>query len=400
MNRKLLFIHYAIIDKEGFGRTFMFAREMAKMGHQVTFLTTLPSSRFAWPYHTETRDNVKLLAFPDILPDNFRRTGFVFFSALLKLVYLIGNHNFDLVHSDTGHRPSAAIPSVFCQLVYRIPHVTEWWDDFGRGGQFDDKSFFKKLTHGFYDLYFQKPFIKLSSHTVVLSHYLKAKAMQWGVPENKITILHGGADDLKIPFSPNSSAAKSKKGIPPDTFTFGFIGMNSGELRDILPFIEAVVRLKDRFPINWFTTGGTLSPEFKKQYGIGTELHEFGWQSYDDYAVSLSAADAFILIQQDTNGNLARWPNKLGDYLAAGRLVLCNPVGDMAELMTAHPKAFVRTENNTESIMSQIEWMMDNKEELVGQRSSIRYISETKYSWKSKSSELLDIYTKLIDREN
>ena len=65
---KILFSHYAIIDKEGFGRSFMLAKEMAILGNEVTFLTSLSQSEFVFPYKKEIRDDVLIIAFPDIVP--------------------------------------------------------------------------------------------------------------------------------------------------------------------------------------------------------------------------------------------------------------------------------------------------------------------------------------------
>ena len=99
-----------MIDKEGFGRTFSLAKEVALMNNEVVLITTQPFKEFKFPFKEEIRDSVKIISFPDILPSNFRRTGFGIFSAFLKVLYLIKHHKYDIVHSDTGHRPSAAFP--------------------------------------------------------------------------------------------------------------------------------------------------------------------------------------------------------------------------------------------------------------------------------------------------
>ena len=47
---KILFSNYGILDKEGFARIFMLAKELVALNNEVTFLTTLPSKYFIFPY--------------------------------------------------------------------------------------------------------------------------------------------------------------------------------------------------------------------------------------------------------------------------------------------------------------------------------------------------------------
>ncbi len=89
------------------------------------------------------------------------------------------------------------------------------------------------------------------------------------------------------------------------------------------------MELRNEKKITWFTTGRKLSQETKQKYNIGNELYEFGWVDYKIYSEVLSCADLFLLLQKDNNINKARWPNKVGDYLAAGRPILVNKMGEL-----------------------------------------------------------------------
>jgi glycosyltransferase involved in cell wall biosynthesis len=393
---KVLFIHYAIIDREGFGRTFKLAREIASLGNSVVFVTTQANSRRKFPFRVEYRENVKIVSFPELLPEKFSRTGFGFFSAILKVLYLIRRHQFDIVHSDTGHRPSAAIPAFFLQFIFRIPHVMEWWDYFGRGGQFDDKSLFKKITQGYYDILFQPCLLKSATGIIVLSEFLKQKALDLKIPGEKIRIVNGGADTSRINFSAENEKLKKRNDILPESLTFGFIGMNRGEFNDLIPFIRAINKLKNELPINWFTTGGIISTELKNKYNISSELIEFGWQDYDSYINSIGCADVFILIQKENIMNEARWPNKIGDYLAAGRMILTNPVGEIKTMVNRFPEVFITSDYNEEDIIAKIKTIYKNKTEIVRKGAEVRRIAESEMSWNLKAIQVLELYDQIL----
>lgn len=395
---KLIFIHYAIVDKEGFGRTFKLAKEVALLNNQVVFITTQPFKEFKFPFKVEYRDNVKIISFPDILPDNFRRTGFGLFSTFLKVLYLIKHRKFDIVHSDTGHRPSAAIPALLLQLIFNVPHVTEWWDFFGKGGQFDEKSFFKKITFGFYDLLIQKPFLKISNGVIPLSAFLKDKALGYKIPLNKILLLNGGADIDGIKYHNNNEYLKIKYGIPKDSLTFGFIGMNSGEIKDLTPFLEALQKIKNEINVNWFTTGGLISGKIKHEFEIGDELKEFGWQDYDTFTECISCADVFLLLQNANIMNKARWPNKLGDYVAAGRLTLTNPVGEIVRVNVECSEIFNVVTFNTDDLTKKIRELYIDRRNLLSKGKIVREVAEKKLSWKNRATELVHFYSYILNK--
>lgn len=393
---KILFSHYAIIDKEGFSRSFMLARELATLGNDVTFLTSLPANRLAFPYYKEVREKVKIIAFPDIVPNFMRRTGFGFLSAILKTFYILFN-KFDIYHSDAGHRPSGGIPILFKKVFVKLIYIAEWWDCFGKGGQFDSKKGIRKFTHGYYDLIFDLPEKKSADGVVCLSNGMCERAKKLKVNKN-ITVITGGSDVKSIAFYPNCDF-KKKYNVPTSSLTFGFVGMNRGEVFDIIPFIKAVKELRESgFDITWFTTGGFIPEILKNEYGIGQELIEFGWVDYKYYPEILSCADCFILLQKEDLKSYTRWPNKVGDYLAAGRPILTNPFGEIERIITNQEDFFFTIQYNVDSTVKKIQDIYRNRPD-HNLRYRIRKYSENEFSWNKKAQQLLSFYNKVLKDE-
>jgi len=398
MALRVLFCHYAVVNKEGFGRTFMLARELAFKGHNVTLLTVFPAgSRKIFP-ETEIRDKVRLVIFPDVLPDFLRRTGFGVLSLFLKFFY-VSNKPFDVVHADNGHRPSGGWPARLNRRLYRSVYVTEWWDFFGKGGQFDDLSFVKKITKGYYDRLSEVADKRNADFVVTLSEAMKVRAIELGIPNSKLRVINGGSDVRRIEYIAHTRA-RERFGIPRDAIVFGFIGMNEGEFNDLIPFVEAVRMLKNKLPIVWFTTGRPLSVALKKQYEIGEELIELGWLDYEKYSEAISCADVFLLTQIDNSLNKTRWPNKVGDYLAAGRIILTNPVGDIAHFIRYYPDVFVNCGFSSQSVADEIMRIYSIKNNLIALGQRARELAENAMSWTSKADELESIYIALVKHKN
>lgn len=389
---KILFSHYAVIDKEGFGRSFMLARELARLGHDVIFLTSQPTSSFFFPFRKEIRNKVKILSFPDIVPSFMLRTGFGFLSVIMKAIYIFVNES-DIYHSDAGHRPSGGIPILFKKMFVKLTYIAEWWDHFGRGGQFDSKKGIRKITHGYYDLIFEVPEKKLADGVVCLSNGMFDRARKLKV-NKKICVISGGSDIETIDFYPTTEY-KEKFDIASSSLTFGFVGMTKGEIQDITPFIKAVNYLiKQGLDINWYTTGSYIPKNIKEDLNIGNELTEFGWVDYKLFPEILSCADCFVLTQREDLWSYTRWPNKIGDYLAAGRPILTNPYGEVAHMVTDNKQYFFTTQFNAERIAQKIKEIYENGID-QNLRYQIRKFAENEVSWNNKARQLLSFYEKV-----
>jgi len=393
-NKKLniLFSHYGIKNGDGWGRSFFLARELAGLGHKVTFLTS-QFNEFVFPYRKEIIDNVEVISFPDIVPFAFRKGGIGVLNILLKSLYVLFQ-NYEIVHSDSGHRPSSGIPCVVHRFLHKSKYVSEWWDYFGKGGIYDEMPWWYKLTLGNYDTWAEVHNKLKADGVIALSIYTKKRALNLGIKENKVEIIQGGADVKSIKYFPNTNM-KEKFGIDPKSITFGFIGMNEEELNDLIPFISAINNLKKIINITWFTTGRILSKEVKQKFGIGEELIEFGWMEYAVYSNVLSCADAFLLLLKDNLVNKARWPNKLGDYLAAGRPIVTTEVGDMKLFVGINPSIFFTVNDFDGNYEKLIKSLYSKKKENLLTNPVSRAVAE-KYSWEKKSIQLQDFYNYIL----
>jgi glycosyltransferase involved in cell wall biosynthesis len=96
--------------------------------------------------------------------------------------------------------------------------------------------------------------------------------------------------------------------------------------------------------------------------------------------------------------NRARGPIKLGDYLAAGRAIVANPVGDLVEVFERDDVGLLADATPEAYGAAIAELLLDrNRSARMGQRA--RQVAEEKYAWKRLAPALLDIYSRALDEK-
>jgi glycosyltransferase involved in cell wall biosynthesis len=392
---KILISHTSVYKKDGWGRIYPLAIGLVKQGCTVTILTTNP--RFSILTKKETMNGVNIIIYPEFIPSRASKMGFGFMSLLLKIFHILVN-NYEVVHSDNGHRPLSGIPTRMHKRIHNSIYVSEWYDWYGLGGEYDKKNKLFKLLFGRYELKKEIVDKKFADGIVVLSEILKLRAEQIK-PIERIIKIHGGADVTSIPFLEDNSELKKKFKLDSDTLTFGYINSGGYDYDEIAPLVHAIINGKIKHKIKILVFGGpgreinNLPEEFKYLFRF------YGWIDFGIDFEKLQCVDVFCLFKDDSLGNQAGWPNCIGDYLACGRTVLLNPVGEMIEFTEKFPFAFITTTKKENDIIEKIQYIVTEKESINLSRKKIRELAEEVISWESKSKELLTFYQYLLNNK-
>lgn len=101
--------------------------------------------------------------------------------------------------------------------------------------------------------------------------------------------------------------------------------------------------------------------------------------------------DVLLPPMSDNLMNQARGPIKLGDYLAAGRAVLANPVGDLVEVFRAHSVGMLAGDSLEEYGIAMAALLDDpaRSEQLARNR---RKAAETVLAWEFLAPKLEAVY--------
>jgi len=390
---KILFCHFGIVYKGGFNRTFHLARGVARLGHEVVFFTCQSGWKH-FPYRRELKDGVLLYKFPDFFPKKIVSKGFGLFSTLLKILE-IRNHNFDIVHSDSGHRPSAGWPCYYAKKLHNAKYVSEWWDYFGKNGQLKTKPFLFRVLLGWFENNSEiKNKIKADA-VVVLSEYMRNRAIDLGIPKEKLYKIHGGADLNFVKFD----ISKFSLDVGKYQLVLGYIGLTKGDIIDIEELLKIFKNKEISERVLFVTYGFKFnSYEIHKYFPFGN-IYEFGWIDFFKESEKLLFPDVYALIKHDSLENNAGWPNRFGDYLACGKPILANLYGELNEFYSKYPNSILIVENNENSISKKIYEILDGKFKLTEIGNYNINIAKNDYSWEQKASELADIYEKLMKKK-
>jgi len=385
---KILYSHFGIYKKGGWGRTFSLADGLADLGHDVTVITV--DSKKSLRIRNININNVKVIVFPDIFPEFLVSKGFGGLSLILKLFYSLFNR-FDLAVSDSGHRPGAGWPCLINKFFFNTTYIAEWWDYFGKGGQLKNKSLMFKIFLGWFERKSEIFDKKQADGIIVLSDFMKNRALKLGFPPQKITIIHGGCDVKKINYN-KLKANKNQVANKKSDLIFGYIGMSEGEVPDLEPFLMAIAKLDKH--IKFATFGGFLKEDTIKKYHLENKILEMGWIDYDEDYKKLGIVDVFVLLKEINQINLAGWPNKLGDYLASGKPVLLNPYGDICEFVNTNKDIFFNVQRDVDDIARVINRIRIGETEIKGFEEKIINIAD-KNSWLNKAKEIELFYKQI-----
>jgi glycosyltransferase involved in cell wall biosynthesis len=109
----------------------------------------------------------------------------------------------------------------------------------------------------------------------------------------------------------------------------------------------------------------------------------------------LAAGDLMLLPFRDSPVNRGRYPNKLGDYLAAGRPVLTNRTGDLGQLVEQERVGALAGETGAAMAAVAFELLQDpDRLEELGRRA--RRLAETRMSWGQRAMELEAAYRRVV----
>jgi len=391
---KILISSMSIQYFQNYIRSFYFAKYLVKQGHQVTLLTASPAKKW-YKFAIESHYGVRVIVIPDIVNWRLRRGGLGPVNFLFRLFFLLFV-KFDVYHGD-GHRPAVLFPILLSRKIYKKPFISEWMDIFGEGGIHDKRSKVEKFLIGFYDRYFEKRTRQLANGTIVLSRALYQKVKGFQVKDENILLLHGGADIDEIKVLPKIDCRK-KLNLPQNRFIVGLVGINKDDLPDLEVLFEALHKMPSHLQKQLLIiTTGSLEKfdQILEEKHLTHCFHHFGWIDSTLYNAFICACDWMLMPMKDNERNRNKWPNKLGDFLAAGRPVISNPVGDIVEYFEKYQIGKL-VGFNAKDLKDAIEASITDKEQADLLGKNARKLSEEVISWKAHTEQLSQFYQRFV----
>lgn len=326
-----------------FYRAFPWASFLVARGHRVTLLCTSKDNLFRTTVSVE--NGVRIIETPALFSGRYvmtRLCGMYGWGPLdiLARVREIRRGHYDIVHT-FEHHLHVTLP-VYLAGRRRVPVLlADSCDHYGKGG-------FREIEYSPYRLYrlytlLGFPFRMLMDHlevalrrradaVTVISTFIRQRALDQGVPAEKIHRIPGSAEIDAIQVQ-SKQTARAKLGLDETRHYTLFFG--AGQF-DVDFSLDAFARVQRTIPDSRFIVVGKKDPAVTRkaeELGILDSVIQTGWIEDRQLGDWLACADVCLLPMKDNAPNHARWPNKIGFYMAAGRPVVTTGVNDIGELV-------------------------------------------------------------------
>lgn len=387
----ILMLTYEVVDEGGsFIRCFSLAKNLVKLGHKVTLLASNKNQGFTEKKYIRQGVTVIEIACP--LPHRVRHNGTSPFQIIGRIIHVIRNR-YDVVHG-FGHRPSVFIPAIVHRFLYHRPYVADWADLWGWGGLASCRGGVVGNLMGLADDLTERVVYRCADAVTVISDYLYKRALRYGVVPKHIYRLSIGANvDSIILLDKEKMRHKHRvsQGRP--------IVVYVGNTRYDAEFLAySFVELLQKKPKTQILFIGEHMASFDKvirKFGFGGSVIHKGFVQNDKLGELLACGDVMLLPYTNRAINKGRFPNKLGDYMAAGRPTVANPTGDIVPIFENYKIGLLAPET-PDKFADAISHLISYPQMSIRLGKNARTTAERFMSWHKRGKELEVIYQRLL----
>ena len=216
-------------------------------------------------------------------------------------------------------------------------------------------------------------------HFISVSHFLRKKMIQYGMPEDKISTVHNFTDVSDI--TPNFSTGDY-------VLYFGRVHQSKG----IMTLIEAAAPLK-QVPL-YIVGDGEAMPEVKQiieQNGC-EHIHLLGFKRGEELQELILNSICTVLPSE--------WyencPMSVLESYAYGKPVIGADIGGIPELIVDGVDGFLVPSGEHEPLRDRLLWMFENKTEAAEMGKAGRRKMETEFNADIHYQKIMDVYKKFL----
>lgn len=387
---RLLFLTHNLMGHGGsFQRAFSLGRALAGRGNQVTLMAgrAQPGLR----PRRSVEDGVQLIQPADLAPVRLRHGGLSPLDVLSRL-FLASSLEIDLVHT-FDHRPAVALPGWLVGRKFNVPIVSDWADSWGLGGIASTRPWPMRVTLGRVDDWAERAWRRRVDAVTAINHHLVDLAKSLMPAGSPIIWLPAGSNVGRFEV-PTKSEARRSLGCSSDDRVVAHIGFAD---YDETLLVRTFALLSDLQPALQILTAG------REPAGLESSLLARGrmdvWRHlgnvpYRQLGTVLAAADVLLLPYSDRPVNRGRFPNKLGDYLAAGRPIVTNPTGDVGQLIASEEIGMV-VPPMPSAMAEATQWLFNHPRTAEAMSIRALKLGRGRLSWRALAGDVEKLYQRL-----
>jgi len=373
-------------------RAFSLARQLALLGNDVTLIASRSNPGFT--RHRSNLDGVHQMEMPDLMPKRVRHGGLSPIDLLFRSILTLSKP-FDVIHC-FEHRPAVMLPGLIGQRARRSLLVADWSDLWGWEGIAATRSGLLGRWLGGADDYFETRTRLWADGTTAISTDLDRRLEALGIPQERRMILPPGANlDLILPVE--KQEVRSKFGLPLDAPIVAFSGYAPYDEAFLSDTVMNILREDPRVLV---ISSGTLAAGLARSTeseGLHGRLIQFGSLPLIENGLLLGAADVLMLPYLNKPINRGRFPNKFGDFLAAGRPIVSHHTGDLGELIEWEALGLLSSEVPALFARDVLKLLQSPVEcEQMGHHA--RRYAERQWSWALRAKQVSAFYGELLSK--
>ncbi len=375
-------------------RAVPLARELVQLGHSITLMVISDFENLKFKI-TEV-DGIKVVHCPDLTIGKLR-SGWDPVSIFRRKKWLRENlDDFDLVQAFET-RPATIHPALYVARQLDIPLFIDWIDWWGRGGLITvNRPGWYQLFCGGLETFYEEKFRPCAQGSTVISRGLLKRAIDLGVEEDSILHMRNGVD-LEF-FKPlDLQQARKKVGID---WSGGIVGVSGADVvADMKIAVDGFKHAVDHGLSAKLLLMGHAAAMLRghvESLGLRSDVIDVGFVDREDYPVYVTASDLFVVPFPEKTYNLGRWPNRFGEYMAAGRPVIFNPYGDLADFQGDEAPG-IACEHSVDAMAAGIRELIDNRVLWDQKCTSARRYATTHLGWRSLTETLERHYHSVLE---
>jgi len=363
-------------------RAWSIARGLSHWGIDVTLLAG--RARPGLGLIQENRSGVNVVQVPDLFPWRLRHGGLSPMDMAYRVQFARSRQH-DLVHG-FDHRPAVSVPALAARRQWGIPFLADWADLWGRRGIADERAGLQGRLVSWLDVATEASVHEAADGATVISTFLERQMRELGMAPERIHRLPVGSNaDLIRPQLVDEM--RRRYGIPGESMVLASGGFAPYDRQLLLETMKHLRALEPTALL--LVVGGESRAVVRaaKKAGLAEAVRSFGVVAYEELGSLLACGDVMILPLGNRPLNAARFPNRFGDYLAAGRPIATNPTGDVGEVVKHEGVGIVAPDEPALFAEAIFDLLRDRpRRQRQGRRA--RELAETRYSWTALAEPL------------
>jgi len=302
---------------------------------------------------------------------------------------------YDICHAFTIAQPQIAIPAWISKVVRNKKLIIDWDDMWGGGFADEHSNFISKILN-----WHERYFLQFADKITYVSDFIEREIIKTSKIYQKLYTI----EKVKIPNGANIKQIQvmdkinSRKILGIKKKEHILLSMGNTYTDSLRVLLEALKKVcLEKGDIKLYLVGSAVIPKRYKE--LFDELKDniilVGSVPFELVPLYLSSSDILVLPMEDNSIEKARFPMRFGDYLAAGRPIVSNAVGEVKLYLEKYSAGMVSSPTSPEELGENILLLSKNKEYGSELAANARKLAENDLSWKKINNSICNIYNGL-----